>query len=680
MKARYNVRALLDELGYTCVDGGENGRVRCPTPDHVDEDPSASIHLVTGLWKCFGCDATGTLDGFLRHLGVEEARDLLGRHWVGVVVEDGSAAIHLRDSDGWLPDWPKGTGGSPSRTSADWVYTDADGTPILRVSLRHPDDGKRRFSQSRWVVDEASGRGRWCSGRPPGRMPLYRLPDVIAAVSAGEAVWVVEGEKDADALAEVGVVATTTSGGAGNWGSTSGTDLSALTLTKVIVVADRDHGPGVRHAMRLRQALEELGATVTIVGAKVGKDAADHLYNSCGADEFVELPSRFGILDPESGSPHPGSRISGRLPEGLVIDFRTVRVDPDEWLPGLDGVLLKNEFNMLAGDGGMGKSTTVAGWIAALSKSEVSCLYLAERSLKGTRKKLEAAGANLDWVVTFDPRQFTDIRDGVRYIETLMQERAVELLVLDPVNHFLPAGTDGHKDTAFSHAIRKLLDLAAMENLTVLGLHHLNKDDRQDPIRRLTGGAGYVNKPAHVLGLGKYPHDKDARALVVIKTNADDGLFQGAQIYDRQLVTVMIDGFQFKVATSTKIAHDPECQAEDVLKPQSKAATRGTNTEAAEDELLGASWVPTNPDSAEDEHWYAQQLESHAGIRLDPKNVGKLLTSLYERGFSYHNAKPGKGGYKKAYWRKALGGPLSYDDISDLDDDLDHLLGDDAED
>ena len=42
---------------------------------------------------------------------------------------------------------------------------------------------------------------------------LYRLPEVLAA---GE-VWVVEGEKDADSLAALGIVATCNAGGAGKW-------------------------------------------------------------------------------------------------------------------------------------------------------------------------------------------------------------------------------------------------------------------------------------------------------------------------------------------------------------------------------------------------------------------------------------------------------------------------------
>ena len=46
---------------------------------------------------------------------------------------------------------------------------------------------------------------------------LYRLPDVAAAVRQGRVVFVVEGEKDADALARLGLAATTNVGGAGKW-------------------------------------------------------------------------------------------------------------------------------------------------------------------------------------------------------------------------------------------------------------------------------------------------------------------------------------------------------------------------------------------------------------------------------------------------------------------------------
>ena len=502
----YDMEGLLEQLGCEFERQGKNLRITCPTPEHPDNHPSASIDVHTGLWHCFACKAGGDAKGFLSLFGVQETKPLLTRYAV-----DGTRSRRpgrgTRRADGavvrgWAPNLPEDWNPSPSPVGTDYIYTDADGNGVLLVSLWH-DKGKRRFTQRRWKEDaELPGGGLWTRGRPSGRMPLYHLPEVVAAVAAGEPVWLVEGEKDTDALRERGVTATTASEGAGNWTGENGTDLLPLAGAEVIVVADRDHGPGLRHAMELAEALEEAGSRVRIVGAAVGKDAADHLHNGFDLEEFVPWLGGFGIHDREEVVSHPESRIPSALPEGLVIDFRSVSVERDEWLPGLEGLVLKGEFTMLAGDGGAGKSTTAAGWIAALSRKGVTVLYLAERSLKATRKKLQAAGADFDQVLTFDMRQFTDVRQGISYIEAAMRERGVQLLILDPLNHFLPAGTDGHKDSSFSQAIRNLLDLSAMEGLTVLGLHHLNKDDKADPIRRLMGGAGYVNKPGHVLGLG----------------------------------------------------------------------------------------------------------------------------------------------------------------------------------
>ena len=47
------------------------------------------------------------------------------------------------------------------------------------------------------------------------RRVLYRLPELLARPD--EPVYVVEGEKDADRLASMGLLATTNSGGAGKW-------------------------------------------------------------------------------------------------------------------------------------------------------------------------------------------------------------------------------------------------------------------------------------------------------------------------------------------------------------------------------------------------------------------------------------------------------------------------------
>ena len=72
----------------------------------------------------------------------------------------------------------------------------------------------------------------------------YQLPAVVAAVDQGQPVWIVEGEKDADALTRAGVTATCNAGGAGKW---TYRHAQWLTGAHVTVCADTDE-PGRKHA------------------------------------------------------------------------------------------------------------------------------------------------------------------------------------------------------------------------------------------------------------------------------------------------------------------------------------------------------------------------------------------------------------------------------------------------
>ena len=54
------------------------------------------------------------------------------------------------------------------------------------------------------------------NGAPKGPNILYRLPELLAA-PATEPIWICEGEKDANSVAALGLIATTNPGGAGKW-------------------------------------------------------------------------------------------------------------------------------------------------------------------------------------------------------------------------------------------------------------------------------------------------------------------------------------------------------------------------------------------------------------------------------------------------------------------------------
>jgi predicted ATP-dependent serine protease len=166
------------------------------------------------------------------------------------------------------------------------------------------------------------------------------------------------------------------------------------------------------------------------------------------------------------------------------IDFRDVELTPDEWI--LDrGRILKGEWNVLAGEGGMGKTTMLAAWIAELTRDGVKVLYLGERNPKGMLKRLLAAGADLEHVRTLNLSDFADIRSSVGAIAQAVED-GFELVILDPLSHFLPIEADSHNDAKLRAVARPLADLVQETGLTILGLVHLNKNEGSSAIHRLT--------------------------------------------------------------------------------------------------------------------------------------------------------------------------------------------------
>jgi hypothetical protein len=234
-----------------------------------------------------------------------------------------------------------------------------------------------------------------------------------------------------------------------------------------------------------------------------------------------------------------------------ILDFRDVVCTPDEWR--LDkGRMLAGEFNVLAGEGGSGKTTTLAGWMAELTRDQVKVLYLGERSPKAVKKRLIAARADFDYVKTLDLRDFSDVRDSIAAIEQAVED-GFQVVVLDPISHFLPIEADSHNDAKLRAVTRPLADLMARSGLTVLGLHHLNKNEGASAVHRMTGSAWFKDYPANVLALGVHPHNPEQRALVLLKTNADEGTLEGAILYERRMADLCIDGYQFSVARSVEV-------------------------------------------------------------------------------------------------------------------------------
>ena len=153
--------------------------------------------------------------------------------------------------------------------------------------------GKKTFRQRR-----PDGDG-WSYSLGDVPKVLYNLPAVAVAVANDDPIWVVEGEKDANALIALGYVATTMPGGAGKWLQLH-TD--SLAGARVGVVTDNDD-VGREHACNVLNVLGRAGCRVKGFAPPSGfKDIAEML----GAGKTVaDLVPFSAVLSDETAVPPP---------------------------------------------------------------------------------------------------------------------------------------------------------------------------------------------------------------------------------------------------------------------------------------------------------------------------------------------------------------------------------------
>ncbi len=216
-------------------------KARCPA--HEDSNPSLSITRGDDgrvLVKCFaGCDSAEVV----KALGLSQ-KDLFQRpshqpkadrvkNKEKTVYSSPEAAIERQVRERGEP-------------TACYVYESREGEEELRVFRFDYTDAGKRSKDFRPVHRIDTG---WVLGKPPGQLPLYRLPEVIKA----ERVCVCEGEKAADRIRKLGLVATTSAFGSHSPGKT---DWAPLSGKEVILMPDNDES-GENYIQKVQQLLTQ---------------------------------------------------------------------------------------------------------------------------------------------------------------------------------------------------------------------------------------------------------------------------------------------------------------------------------------------------------------------------------------------------------------------------------------
>lgn len=245
---------------------GDELRFRCLLPDHEDTTPSADYNLAKRAYKCQGCGASGGLIvgdqpiAALLGLAVEAARNGNGnrRKRRGTIV-------------------------------ATYDYTDAAGNLLFQVVRCEP----KSFRQRR-----PDGDG-WAWNLQGVERVLYRLPEVKAATH----VYIVEGEKDADALRNLGLTATTCPGGAGKWRAEYAERFRSDQLVTILPDAD---DAGRKHAEEIAASLYGRVASVQILELPDVPDKGDVSDFIAGFDDPEEVAERLAIMSEAAPEWAPG--------------------------------------------------------------------------------------------------------------------------------------------------------------------------------------------------------------------------------------------------------------------------------------------------------------------------------------------------------------------------------------
>lgn len=501
----------------------KNGYWMALCPAHDDHNPSLTVrqHADGPSVKCHashetGCTTSAILDALdLTVKDIRVAATLNGRN---------AKAAKVVEND--KPEAP-----------ALYYYQDAEGRTLFRVR-RYYARGKKKFIQE---TPPADGGEKWQVGLNGVEPVLYRLPEL--ASRAGRPVYVVEGEKDADRLAALGLLATTSPMGAGKWRPEYAAQLGD---GPVYVLPDNDE-PGRAHATKI---VESRPDAVVVELPELGpkEDVSDWLDRGGTPERLADLAAAAG----EGDGPQPLPEFQTfTLAELMAETFDPVRFIVEDLIP--EGTA------MLGGKPKMGKSwltlglcISIATGTRALKHYEVDqgdALYLALEDNK--RRLYDRAGKILSnlppgldlsylHMQTYVGRLDEGLIEAIKYWAETTARRP-RIVVLDTIARIRSRNaTDRRQLYDQDYEVGELLsELAAEYKIALIPVGHLKKGDADDPLDLISGSTGLTGGMDGAMVLNRTRSAADAvlkgvhRELqddpdIALKWNADEGMWEYA--------------------------------------------------------------------------------------------------------------------------------------------------------
>lgn len=426
----------------------------------------------------------------------------------------------LRSCADWLGLSPVPPPLSLGRT--EWTYTDTSGKPLVTVKRTDGADGKKTFLPYDHIAQKHA---------MPEIRPLYNLP----GIAVSDRIIITEGEKCAQVLIDLGILATTVMGGA-NFDPAK-TDFSPLAGKDIIIWPDNDKA-GQEYVERLKTGLKSIKPrSLRVIIPPADKpekwDAADAVQDGLNIQGFLNsVPqSKIHLQRYEAfslaeliadKSPMPDDLIEPRLltPGGILVIGGAPKA-------GKSDFVLSLLTHMAAGEPFL-KFTTHKPLRIFVLQAEIQYDYLRERLQKRglSEDAIEQHGHNIH--ITPHLKIRLD-QDGIEIVKDLIHEKfpdaPPDIIVIDPIRNVFDGGPDfgnlGENDNNamlffLQQRVEMLRDMINPQAGMIL-VHHTKKISKamfkDDPFQALSGASSLRSYYTSGMLIFRPDENEDVRSL-----------------------------------------------------------------------------------------------------------------------------------------------------------------------
>ena len=585
---------------------GKGWLASCPLPTHGqghgDKNPSLSISDGDDgkpLFKCHsGCD----------------------QHEVFAAIRDYGLLPDLEIRDPLASIKPLPTLQAPI-LEHEWVYVDEYGDPLFVKQRFKTSTAKGKdYRQARINKD---GSKSYSLG--DCRIVPYRLPELLNAKTAGRAIYLVEGEKAADALVEIGAIATSAHSGSGSWPAEITQYFAGAT---VVMLPDNDLA-GWKYARLVAAALIPVVKSLRIADLPLIKPTDDawewvHQYGGTRQElaelakqaqpitsqDDVTIPARF-TAQPQSSVAEPFAESAETVAEPKtqepykpfkIESWQSVKDEPVNWL--VEGVIPEKSFVALYGPPASFKSfiamdiaeciASGRDWLGNKINGTGPVLYIAGEGHGGIGARIAAIKQHYntpDDAQVYVVRSQINLRSSVddflaliSAIDELVKELGVDLrmIIIDTLARAFGGGNENSSDDmgAFIQATGKIQN---RYRCSLMLLHHAGKDTTKG-LRGHSSLLGAVDTQMEIM---RFPETSKGVIFMSKQKDGEDG-----QRYGFEAITVDIDRSDLGLENGSSLVIEAsevgEMRSADAENKPEKGKAIGAKQKIAEKSLIVA--------------------------------------------------------------------------------------------